>query len=76
MQEQSRMTLPRRSRITGGPRISEPELDMCRHYHATTGSFSRVYLLIRRLIAHHRDIVAPMRSIGRELEESWPTRDW
>jgi hypothetical protein len=70
-----RMRSLRASHLTGLSHINEPELDMHRHRGIETGTLGRVYGMIRKLISDRRSIVPPMRSIGRELEESWPTGD-
>ncbi len=71
-----RRTLPHAGRLTELSHISEPELDMRRHAHVERGALGRVYGMIRKLISDSRGIVSPMRSIARELEESWPTGEY
>ena len=66
---------PQEPRLTGLSLIDEPELDMCRHPRVERGLLARGLDLIRKLVADGRGIVSPMRSIARELEESWPTGD-
>jgi len=69
-----RRGLPQTPRLTGFAHISEPELDMRRETTSQTGGvFARLLDAIRKLISDGGTIVSPMRSIGRELEESWPT---
>ncbi len=70
---QGRMRLAQAPHLSGLSHISEPELDMRRLERVESGVFARVYDRIRKLIADGRGVVSPMRSIGRELEESWPT---
>jgi hypothetical protein len=53
--------------------ISEPELDMCRQRPSETSTFGRVRDIIRTLMSGGHAITSPMRSVARELEESWPT---
>jgi hypothetical protein len=60
-------------RLAGSGHISEPELDMRREVPSPTGALTRVLEGLRKLISDGGRIVSPMRSIGRELEESWPT---
>jgi hypothetical protein len=59
-------------RLTQFVHTSEPELDMRRDLGAPTGTLTRLARMLRGLISARRITVAPMRSIGRELEESWP----
>jgi hypothetical protein len=59
-------------RLTGFVHVTEPELDMPRELRARTGAFTRVARMIRKLISDRHIVVPPMRSIARELEESWP----
>ena len=66
---------PQEPRLTGLSHINEPELDMCRRPGVERGMLARALNLIRKLLADGRGIVSPMRSIARELEESWPTGD-
>jgi KaiC/GvpD/RAD55 family RecA-like ATPase len=68
-----RRRLPQTSHLTGGSHINEPELDMRRYVQVEPTRLTRVYGVIRKLISDGRGVVSPMRSIGRELEESWPT---
>jgi hypothetical protein len=70
---EGRRRLPQTPRLSGFVHISEPELDMRREGGAQPGAFARLLELVRRLISDGGTIVSPMRSIGRELEESWPT---
>lgn len=65
--------LPQTPRLTGFVPISEPELDMRRDGLAPSGAFVRLLDRARKLISNRGSTVSPMRSIGRELEESWPT---
>ncbi|MGO9057466.1 MAG: hypothetical protein ACLQU2_08785 [Candidatus Binataceae bacterium] len=67
------MRLAQAPHLTGLSHISEPELDMCRYERVESGVLARIYDKLRKLIVERRGIVSPMRSIGRELEESWPT---
>ena len=71
-----RRRLPHAGRLTESSDISEPELDMRRHARVQSGALGRLYGVIRTLIADSRGIVSPMRSIAREMEESWPTGEY
>ena len=56
-------------------RVNEPELDMNRTRPRASG-FSRLIELLRWLTPISREVVGPpRRSVGRELEEDWPSRD-
>ncbi len=69
-----RSRLPRAPRLTGFVHIAEPELDMRRECRPQPGAFARLLEALRKLISDRGTAVSPpMRSIGRELEESWPT---
>lgn len=63
---------PQAPRTTGFVHISEPELDMRRDSARQSGAMERLFDALRRLIFDRASMVSPMRSIGRELEESWP----
>lgn len=69
-------TSPHAGHLTESSHISEPELDMRRHARVQIGAWGRMYGMIRKLISNSRGIVSPMRSIARELEESWPTGEY
>jgi hypothetical protein len=60
-------------RSTAFAQVSEPELDMPRKLRVRNRAFARLAEMIRGLISDRHIVVAPMRSIARELEESWPT---
>jgi hypothetical protein len=67
-----RSTLEQAPRTTTFVKVSDPELDMCRSPDAPAGTLDHVRALIRKLIVNGRNMVSPMRSIAREMEESWP----
>jgi hypothetical protein len=70
---EGRERLPQEPHLTGLSHINEPELDMRRHGRVERGMLGRAFDMIRKLVADGRGMVSPMRSIARELEESWPT---
>jgi hypothetical protein len=65
------------NRIVGTvQRIVEPELDMKRPGRKQLGAVHTVRELVRKLVpAGQRAVRSPMRSIARELEEAWPSRE-
>jgi hypothetical protein len=67
-----RRTLPQRPRVTATANVIDPELDMRRSSEFTAGTLERLREIFCKLIRKGRKPVSPMRSIGRELEESWP----
>ena len=52
--------------------VIDPELDMRRSTEAPAGTFARLRESLRKLVSEGRRMRSPMRSIARELEESWP----
>lgn len=70
---EGRKRLPQGPHLIGQSHVNEPELDMRRHTAVERGVLARALDMIRKLIADGRGMVSPMRSIARELEESWPT---
>ena len=71
-----RRRTPDAARLTPSSNISEPELDMHRHAPVLLGPLARIYGMIRRLIADGHNPGSPMRSVARELEESWPAGEY
>jgi hypothetical protein len=69
----SRLEAPQPAQLSN---VHEPELDMRRCAQAPAGVFARVYGSIRKLIVDGRGAGSPMRSIARELEESWPSGEY
>jgi hypothetical protein len=65
------------NRIVGTvQRVVEPELDMERRGRKQLGAVDTVRELVRKLVpAGQRAVRSPMRSIARELEEAWPSRE-
>jgi len=56
-------------------RIVEPELDMNRERRQPPVLISRISAIVRWLLPESRKVGPPMRSVARELEESFPSRD-
>lgn len=59
----------------GVERVVEPEMDMKRHGPQESPMTSRIAELVRWLAPHARPTGSPMRSVAREIEELWPSRD-
>jgi hypothetical protein len=51
--------------------VIDPELDMRRSTQPPAGTIARLRQSLRKLLSEGR-MRSPMRSIARELEESWP----
>jgi hypothetical protein len=67
-------TLPERERAQF-VRVVEPELDMNR-MRPRQSPLGRLIQMFRWLTPTGRDVVGPpRRSIGRELEEAWPSNE-
>jgi len=56
-------------------RIVEPELDMNRERHQPPILITRIFRIVRWLMPESRQVGSPMRSVARELEEIFPSRD-
>ncbi len=70
-----RRRLPQTPRAAGFDSINDPEIDMRREAGVAPGTFLRLRKAIRKLVLDGRTMVLPMRSIAREMEESWPADD-
>ena len=57
----------------GRGRVVEPELDMARTRAVATPAISKVQRLLRWLMPNDRGARPPMRSVDRELEETFPS---
>ena len=55
--------------------VVEPELDMDRQHRRESTLLFRLWQLIRWLMPESGMVGPPMRSIARELEERFPSRD-
>jgi hypothetical protein len=67
-----RRTISQTPRVTRIVTVGDPELDMRRGSAVPAGRFERLREMLGKLTTKGRRTVSPMRSIGRELEESWP----
>lgn len=59
----------------GAGRVVEPEMDMKRGGPQESAMTSRIAELVRWLAPNARATGSPMRSVAREIEELWPSRD-
>ena len=75
MEERRFSFAPARARSVRRSRIVESELDMARNEPAHSIVVSRIGRLLRWLMPDARAVGLPMRSVGRELEEAFPSRD-
>jgi hypothetical protein len=64
------------TRMGSVPVVCDPELDMRRYDGRIGGILSGAWNALRKKLFVTSATAAPMRSIAREAEESWPTRDW
>ena len=62
-----------RSAVRG--RIIEPELDMNRERRDPPALITKISRIVRWLLPESRQVGPPMRSVARELEEIFPSRD-
>lgn len=62
------------SRNDGARRVIEPEMDMKRSGESTAVT-SRIVELVRWFAPNLRPPGSPMRSVAREIEELWPSRE-
>lgn len=59
----------------GAEQVVEHDMDMKRARPQESAVTSRWGELMRWLMPHRRPIGSPMRSVAREIEELWPSRD-
>jgi hypothetical protein len=64
-----------RQSVASIDRVVDPEMDMKREGLRPAVISSRLSRVIRWLMPDSRQTVAPMRSLARELEEAFPSRD-
>jgi len=58
-----------------GSRIVEHDLDMVRSAERPIPVSGRLARILNWLMPAERTVGPPMRSVGRELEEAWPSLD-
>lgn len=58
-----------------GAQVVEHDMDMKRAGPQESAVTSRLFDLVRWLVPHGRPTGSPMRSVAREIEELWPSRD-
>jgi hypothetical protein len=56
-------------------RVVEHDMDMRRARPEGSAVSSRLFELMRWLVPNGRPTGSPMRSVAREIEELWPSRD-
>ena len=56
-------------------RVVEHDMDMRRARPQESAVGSRLFELMRWLVSNGRPTGSPMRSVAREIEELWPSRD-
>lgn len=62
--------------VTNVQRVVEPELDMQRPERKQVGAVDMLRELVRKwALSGQHTVRSPMRSIARELEEAWPSRE-
>lgn len=59
----------------GAEQVVEHDMDMKRARPQESAVTSRFFELMRWLAPHGRPTGSPMRSVAREIEELWPSRD-
>ena len=59
----------------GVQRVVEHDMDMKRAKPQEFAVTSRLVELVRWLVPHGHATGSPMRSVAREIEELWPSRD-
>ena len=59
----------------GAEQVVEHDMDMKRARPQESAVSSRFFELMRWLVPNGRPTGSPMRSVAREIEELWPSRD-
>ena len=59
----------------GAEQVVEHDMDMKRAKPQESAVGSRFFELMRWLVPNGRPTGSPMRSVAREIEELWPSRD-
>ena len=61
--------------VADNDQVVEHDMDMRRARRQESGIGSRLLELMRWLVPNGRPTGSPMRSVAREIEELWPSRD-
>jgi hypothetical protein len=69
------MDVAARDSSTQSSRVVEPELDMNRQGSRMPAGLYRMWQTLWMRTPGRLTTAAPMRSVGRELEERWPSRE-
>ena len=75
MVERHRFNIPAGMLGHNGAQVVEHDMDMKRAGPQESAVRSRLCDLVRWLVPHGRSSGSPMRSVAREIEELWPSRD-
>lgn len=75
MVERHRFNIPAGMLGHTGAQVVEHDMDMKRAGPQESAVTSRLFDLVRWLVPHGRSSGSPMRSVAREIEELWPSRD-
>jgi hypothetical protein len=59
----------------GAEQVVEHDMDMKRSKPQESAVGSRIFELMRWLVPNWHPTGSPMRSVAREIEELWPSRD-
>jgi hypothetical protein len=73
--ERHRFNIPAGMLGHTGAQVVEHDMDMKRAGPQESAVTSRLFDLVRWLVRHGRSSGSPMRSVAREIEELWPSRD-
>lgn len=75
MVERHRFNIPAGMLGHTGAQVVEHDMDMKRAGPQESAVTSRLFDLVRWLVPHGRSSGSPMRSVAREIEDLWPSRD-
>jgi hypothetical protein len=73
--ERHRFNIPAGMLGHDGTQVVEHDMDMKRAGPQESAVTSRLFDLVRWLVPHGRLTGSPMRSVAREIEELWPSRE-
>jgi hypothetical protein len=62
-------------RVARSGHVVDPEMDMKREGLRPAALSNRLSRIVRWLMPDSRQVAPPMRSVARELEEAFPSRD-